>query len=202
MGGTVHLTMPVSSWLGHTELPGDAARLGPIDAATSRRLANTLAASNAMTRWCITLVRPDGTAAAHACTTTPPPDTDNTGNAAKYGWLTRQRYTWLDRGRCTHGNQTRGYQPPNGLCDLVKARHGTCVFPGCRRPAARCDVDHTTPYDQGGRTCPCNLAPLCRQHHQVKQAPGWHLTQPQPGILTWTAPHGRSYTITPATYIC
>ncbi|HEX2322537.1 MAG TPA: HNH endonuclease signature motif containing protein [Streptosporangiaceae bacterium] len=199
LGGTVHLTMPVSSWLGHTDLPGEAARLGPIDAWTSRRLANQLAASRALTRWCITLVRPDGTAAAHACTTTPPPEASA---SARYGWLTGQRYTWLDHGRCSHGNQTRGYQPPNAICDLVKARHRTCAFPGCRRPAVRCDVDHTIPYGQGGRTCPCNLAPLCRQHHQVKQTPAWTLQQPEPGVLTWTAPHGRSYTVTPTTYIC
>jgi hypothetical protein len=64
-------------------------------------------------------------------------------------------------------------------------------------------VDHTIPYDQGGLTCPCNLSPLCRQHHRVKQAPGWTLKQAEPGgTLTWTAPHGRSYTTTPSTYIC
>ena len=45
------------------------------------------------------------------------------------------------------------------------------------------------------------LAPLCRTHHQVKQAHGWTLTQPEPGILTWTTPHGRSYTITPEPYL-
>jgi hypothetical protein len=191
LGGTVHLTMPVSSWLGHTNLPGDATRLGPIDARTSRRLANQLAASQALTRWCITLILPDGTAAAHACATTPPP---GTSTSARYGWLTRQRYTWLDHGRCSHGNQTRGHQPPNTLGDLVKTRHRTCTFPGCRCPATRCDLDHTTPYSQGGRTCPCNLAPVCRRHHRARQAPGWRVAQSEPGILTWTLPHGRSYT--------
>jgi hypothetical protein len=28
----------------------------------------------------------------------------------------------------------------------------------------------------------------------VKQAPGWHLTQPEPGVLVWTTPSGRTYT--------
>src|ERR1022692_699660 len=41
----------------------------------------------------------------------------------------------------------------------------------------------------------CRLRPLCRVHHQAKQAPGWHLSQPQPGVLTWTTPHGREYTV-------
>ena len=39
-----------------------------------------------------------------------------------------------------------------------------------------------------------NLAPLCRRHHCAKQAPGWHLSQDQPGILTWQLPSGRTYT--------
>jgi hypothetical protein len=45
------------------------------------------------------------------------------------------------------------------------------------------------------------LSPLCRMHHRVKQARGWTLTQPEPGVPTWTAPHGRSYTVTPDPYL-
>jgi hypothetical protein len=41
---------------------------------------------------------------------------------------------------------------------------------------------------------------LCRRHHQAKQAPGWHLDQPEPGILTWTLPSGRRYTTTAEPY--
>ncbi|HSZ48699.1 MAG TPA: HNH endonuclease signature motif containing protein, partial [Streptosporangiaceae bacterium] len=59
--------------------------------------------------------------------------------------------------------------------------------------AARCDLDHTTPYDRGGLTCECNLAPLCRHHHRCKQADGWQLTQPRPGQMTWRTPSGRTY---------
>jgi hypothetical protein len=199
LGGSVHLTLPASTWLGLTDLPGEAAGLGPIDAWTSRDLANRLAASRSLARWCITLTRPDGTAAAHACARAGPgPPGDP---ASRRAWLASQRFTWLEQGRCTHGSQARGYRPPNMLCDLVRARHRTCTFPGCRRPAVGCDLDHTIPYDQGGRTCSCNLAALCRRHHQTKQAPGWHLTQPEPGILTWTTPAGRSYTVTPTRYL-
>lgn len=45
-----------------------------------------------------------------------------------------------------------------------------------------------------------NLGPACRRHHRVKQAPGWHLEQPQPGIMRWTTPSGRSYTTRPTIY--
>jgi hypothetical protein len=37
----------------------------------------------------------------------------------------------------------------------------------------------------------------CRHHHQVKQTPGWNLDQTSPGVLTWTTPSGRRYTIGP-----
>jgi hypothetical protein len=59
----------------------------------------------------------------------------------------------------------------------------------------RCDEDHTVPYGEGGRTCECNLAPLCRRHHQAKQAPGWKLEQPRPGQMVWTTPAGRKYVV-------
>ena len=51
------------------------------------------------------------------------------------------------------------------------------------------------PYDQGGKTCLCNLAPLCRRHHRAKQARGWALKQVSPGVLAWTTPSGRHYVV-------
>ena len=73
----------------------------------------------------------------------------------------------------------------------VWARGTACSARGCRQPAARCDLDHTVPYEQGGRTCECNLAPLCRHHHRCKQAEGWRLEQPRPGVMAWATPAGR-----------
>ena len=97
-------------------------------------------------------------------------------------------------GCCAHHRETRGYQLTPRLRHLIEIRDRTCTFPGCRRPATRCDKDHTLAYDQGGRTCECNISPLCRAHHKVKQAQGWHLEQPAPGVLQWTTPAGRRYT--------
>jgi len=39
----------------------------------------------------------------------------------------------------------------------------------------------------------CKEMPLCRRHHRAKQAPGWQLTQPRPGEMTWRLPSGRIY---------
>ena len=184
--GSVHLTMPVSAWLDLTDAPGEAAALGPLDAWTCRDLAARLAAGPA-TRWCLTLTRPDGTAAAHACARASPPPGPPGSPGDPRQWLAGLTFAWLQAGTCRHPRQAAGYQPGHLLRELVKVRHRTCAFPGCRRPARTCDNDHTIPHDHGGRTCECNLAPLCRRHHQAKQASGWRLDQPEPGILIWTA---------------
>jgi hypothetical protein len=61
-----------------------------------------------------------------------------------------------------------GYQVPKRLGEQTDLRDDACVFPWCHRPAKRCDSEHCVPYDDGGTTCSCNLAPMCRRHHRVK----------------------------------
>jgi Domain of unknown function (DUF222) len=89
-----------------------------------------------------------------------------------------------------------GYRPPAALRHEVEQRHGTCVFPSCSQPSHRCDLDHTIPW-RPGLTCRCNLAPLCRRHHRLKQSPGWSLFQVWPGLLVWTTPAGAWYIVRP-----
>jgi hypothetical protein len=103
-------------------------------------------------------------------------------------------------GGCAHTDATTSYRPTTRLWDYVTARDLTCRFCTCRQPATRCDLDHTTPFDQGGVTCSCNLGAGCRFHHQIKQHPGWHLAQPTPGTFTWTTPTGRTYATQPDTH--
>ena len=67
------------------------------------------------------------------------------------------------RGSCDHARAQAGYHPGRTLVHLIRARNNKCTAPGCGRPAARCDLDHTTAWDQGGRTCECNLAPRCKR---------------------------------------
>jgi hypothetical protein len=196
LGGSVHLTMPATTWLGLTDTPGDIPGLGPVDAGTSRDLATTLAAHPA-TRWCITLTDPAGRAIAHGCARAGP---GPPGRQDQRSWLAQVKITPIAAGTCGHRHESAGYQPSDTLRHLVKVRSPRCGFPGCRRPARRCDCDHSIPHHQGGRTCECNLYPLCRHHHQCKQAPGWHLAQPEPGVLVWTTPSGRSYTTTAEPY--
>ena len=129
-----------------------------------------------------------------------PGSTGPPGAPGQIPWLAGITIRWLETGACGHARETLAYQPSPSLRHLIKTRDQTCSFPGCRRPARRCDDDHTQPFDQGGRTCECNLTPLCRRHHAAKQAPGWHLHQPAPGTLTWNFPSGRTRTVTPPPY--
>ncbi len=214
--GTINLTMPLSAWAGWSDAPGEAAGHGPLDAGTCRDLAARLAASPG-TRWCLTLTGGDGQAAGHACARSAPgkdppeatsrspgpspPDPPDPPDPPRLAtWLRSLSVEWLEHGTCGHQRQADGYRPGARLGHLIKIRQRTCSAPGCRRPAETCDLDHTIPYHQGGRTCECNLGPLCRRHHQCKQAPGWHLTQTSPGNFTWTTPHGRTYTTHPDSY--
>ena len=203
--GTVHLVMPAAAWLGLSDAPGEAAGSGPLDAWACRELAARLAAGPA-TRWHVTLTGPGGRAVAHASPRAGPgppgpPSGQPGGPGGCRAWLAGLRFDWLEHRTCSHLRQSPRYQPPDRLQNLIRARQRTCSFPGCRRPATRCDLDHTLAYDQGGPTCECNLSPLCRRHHRTKQARGWNLTQPEPGVLTWATPHGRTYTITPDPYL-
>ena len=91
---------------------------------------------------------------------------------------------------------TTRYRPPAHLAGLVITRDQTCQFPGCRIPAHRCDLDHATahnPDTETGPTSDTNLGPKCRRHHQVKQSPGWSVTQHPDGCTTWRTPSGHNY---------
>ena len=182
--------MPLATHLGLTGTPGVAAGFGPLDGPLARHLTN-LAAGDPRTRCCLTLTSPGGQALGHGCLPGP-------GALATLGTQpVTVTITPLARGSCAHQLEEPRYQPSRTLRHLITARTPTCTAPGCRHPAARCDLDHTVPYDQGGRTCECGLAPLCRHHHRCKQADGWQLDQPAPGIMLWTTPAGRRYTTTP-----
>ena len=101
---------------------------------------------------------------------------------------------------CDHRYQSAGYRPGTLLRHLVQVRDGQCTQPTCARDARACDFDHAQPWHKGGRTCACNGGCRCRRDHQVKQSPGWTVTQPRPGYHQWTTPAGRTYTSEPYQY--
>jgi len=114
---------------------------------------------------------------------------------------------------------TQSYRPGADLTRTVIARDVTCTFPGCRQPAARCQIDHRIPYRHDRphgttgvagdgasvdhpcahdaadvQTCLENLHALCTHHHQAKTKGWWQVTwDPHSGISTWTDRHGLTY---------
>jgi hypothetical protein len=101
---------------------------------------------------------------------------------------------------CDHRHESRSYKPSALLRHLVQVRDGECTFPPCTRHARETDFEHAIPYNQGGRTCMCNAGARSRRCHQVKQSPGWNVTQPRPAWHQWTTPTGRTYTQAPMQY--
>ncbi|KAD4059981.1 DUF222 domain-containing protein [Arthrobacter yangruifuii] len=86
---------------------------------------------------------------------------------------------------------------PAGLARWLRARDGTCRFPGCRVSTAVTEIDHTTDWAKGGDTEHGNLEHLCRRHHRFKTLGFWKATQPTPGVMEWTSPTGRVYRTEP-----
>ena len=214
----INLTIPVKTLLELGDVPGDAGPFGPLDPAAARDMARA-AAAHPGTRWCVTATDSKGRAVAHGCARGPRPwagQQPRAGPEARGGppgrdpdpgTLIGQFLAWLGitlepiaTTSCDHHDAEAGYTPSRKLRHKIHARSPTCSYWGCRRPAAQCDDDHTDPWHTGGLTCQCNLAPLCRRHHRMKQRQGWRLEQPAPGILRWRTPGGRSYTTTPASY--
>ena len=62
----INVTIPLTTLLGLTDNPGEAAAFGPIDAALARVMA-AHAADNPATTWCITVTDEHGHPTAHGC---------------------------------------------------------------------------------------------------------------------------------------
>ncbi|WP_345752097.1 HNH endonuclease signature motif containing protein [Microbacterium rhizophilus] len=83
------------------------------------------------------------------------------------------------------------YVPSAEQRRLLVARDEICRFPGCRRKARRCDIDHTVPYAHGGATDVDNLGALCRAHHVVKHHSDWRARNLGGGVYEWITPTGE-----------
>jgi Domain of unknown function (DUF222) len=214
---TINLLVPVGAAFGWSTMPGEAGR-DIIDPHTLREMMQA-ASRHPASRWCVTLVGADGTAVGHGCargrhTWDPPPAAGGKSVAASAGrqptpaqaaalarFLARLKINFepIAKGTCDHQHAEPRYRPSRKLGDLIRARNATCPAPGCEASAYFSDLDHTERWPEGP-TDECNLGPPCRHHHRTKQAPGWKLEQPEPGVFHWTTPSGRTYETRPTRY--
>jgi hypothetical protein len=224
----INLLVPAGTLLGWGTAPAQAAGWGLLDVDETSALVRA-AAQHPRTRWCMTIIAPDGTAIAHGCATgqhlwpgNSPPSASPPGYPPDHGpgvsseaddsqppqqaaqllnLLRRLNITLepIARETCDHAHAEDHYVPSRKLKHLIHARAQTCTAPACNAQAVHSDLDHTVPYPDGPSD-ECNLNPKCRRHHRAKQAPGWRVAQPVPDTTTWTTPSGRTHTTTPTSY--
>jgi Domain of unknown function (DUF222) len=217
----INLLVPIGTLLGWSAAPATANGIGLLDPNETRDIIQA-ASQHPRTRWCATIINLDGTATAHACApgqhpwTPPPPQTpappltpappptpapDASQLARLHELLAQLKLAPepIAGGQCDHRTAEDRYTPSRKLKHLLRARTATCDAPGCNAQAVYCDQDHTTPWPDGP-TDQCNLGPKCRRHHRCKQAPGWRVEQPEPGVVRWTLPSGRAHITRPTVY--
>jgi hypothetical protein len=231
----INVLVPAGTLLGWSAGPSQVGSWGLLDADETKAFIQA-ASHSPRTRFCMTIVAPDGTALAHGCSRgrhpwVPPPqappasggsprpestrrpgagnrgdpqsaDGPSPAQAQELADLIRRlsiTFRPIAQGSCDHAHAEDHYTPSRRLKHLVRARTATCTAPSCNAQAVHCDLDHTVAYPDGP-TCECNLAPKCRRHHRCKQAPGWNVEQPEPGVIRWTVPSGRTYGTTPTVY--
>jgi len=211
----INLLVSAGTLFGWSSAPGEIAGFGLLDPQATRDLTEA-AAAHPETRWCVTVVGADGTAAGHGCAPGPhpwipasrdgpqaTPGTPGPDQAAQVTGLLRRlgvQLAPIAKDTCDHRHHSSRYVISRKVKHLIQARADKCTAPGCNRPAAEADADHTIPWPHGP-SCECNLGVPCRYHHRNKQAPGWRLDQPRPGIMRWTTPSGRVHTTHPTRYI-
>ncbi|WP_440711065.1 HNH endonuclease signature motif containing protein, partial [Herbiconiux sp. YIM B11900] len=90
------------------------------------------------------------------------------------------------------------YRIPADLRLALTIEDETCRFPGCRRRAQRCELDHVHAWAEGGETSHGNLASLCPKHHHFKHESDWTVEALPGRDLRWTSPIGRVHVTEPA----
>lgn len=60
------------------------------------------------------------------------------------------------------------YRVTGALRALLRARDGTCVFPGCNTVTDDTELDHVLAWEDGGTSVPENLKNECGVHHRLK----------------------------------
>jgi hypothetical protein len=207
------ITISAGTLLGWSDAPAEVAGFGLLDPGSARDLI-AAASHHPRSRWCVTVLGEDGAAIAHGCSAgrhawTPANPGDGTARAgpddhqrAQLAALLRQLKMTpapIAKGECDHRHREDRYRPSRKLQHLVRARTTTCPAPGCNAQAIHNELDHTVPYP-AGITDECDLSPPCSRHHHAKHALGWKLEQPEPGLMRWTLPSGRTHTTSPTKY--
>jgi hypothetical protein len=204
MPALINLVVHAGTLFGWDTTPTEVGGWGLLDSDETRALV-AAASRHPATRWCLTLLGPDGTGAAHGCSPGQhpwvpeeqrgeppgrrPPDPIETERFAAFLRGLNVIPDPIAKACCDHAAAESRYTPSRKLAHLIRARTVTCDAPGCNAQTQHCDLDHAVPYPDGP-TCQCNLGPKCRRHHRAKQSPGWKVEQLEFSIRSLAASLG------------
>lgn len=101
---------------------------------------------------------------------------------------------------------TDAFTPTAAMKRHLRARDQHCLFPGCRAPVHRCQIDHNHDHANGEPTSLRNLCNLCTAHRPLKHPDvddrdRWSARQLDSGVILWTCPRGRTYTDRPPRHV-
>jgi hypothetical protein len=217
-GGTsrgVHVRVGLGTLLGVDDQPGEIAGWGPVIASVAR----SVAARQARSEWRFAIVDEDGNLLFDGITRRRPRIREFSAQRVPDGivevhvpahllddpTLRRTYPEWagvLADLRRQYVRQQPIEQDPAARFPGRPLRRRTqtafqrCIFPGCRRPASDCDVDHRQEHGRGGRTDSANLGPGCRHDHLLKTNRGWRLVRRDERTFVWISPLGRRHVVT------
>jgi hypothetical protein len=170
----VAVTIQLASLLGQAGLPGgEGAWMGPLPAATARRLACDA-----------TVTRVLGTR--HRDPAGQGDDGDLPAQLRTAMALLPPALGGAPTQPLEVGRATRVVAPAQRTALTV--RDSGCRFPGCDRPVAWCEAHHLRHWVHGGPTDLGNLVLLCRGHHHAVHEGGWRLHRQPNGELSAAPP--------------
>ncbi|NND03390.1 MAG: DUF222 domain-containing protein [Acidimicrobiia bacterium] len=106
-------------------------------------------------------------------------------------------YTVTDTNGAVISTGTTKRGPTAAQARYARARHRTCVFPGCRMPAVDSDLDHQDDWQHTGRTDAEGLYPHCRHHHRIRHQHGWTYQELNDGRIEYTTRLGHKHQTQP-----
>jgi hypothetical protein len=87
------------------------------------------------------------------------------------------------------GRRTRSIPP--AIARALRARDGTCAFPGCENRRFL-DAHHIRHWARGGETNAANLVRLCRRHHRAVHEGGYSVERNGDGCVSFSDRFGHA----------
>ena len=200
LAALVNITVPLATLLGRSGTPGEVAGFGLLGAQSARDLI-AAAARHPRTRWCVTALHPDGTAAAHGCAPgqhPAPPGPEPPGHAPSASGPPGSGPPGHRTARPARHRQPRHHQPrhhlrhPRRAGPAAPTRHTRHPGPGLpARPARHAHPDRPRPLRPPARRNRVPAQPQAPAPHPRPQHPVHRTRMRTPRGPVRPGPHHR-----------